>query len=143
MASQESIFPLRDDVERDPAGKTLPLADAGDIIGALTSQTARTLVAEVYEDPATASELATTADTSLQNAQYHLTRLQDVGLVEVVDTWYSSRGKAMAVYGPTNDPLVIVAGADVADAEPSAVNDPDDPPEEPTDDPPVPQLVSD
>lgn len=42
--------------------------------------------------------------------EYHLTRLQAVGLVEVVGTWYSKKGREMAVYGAKNDPMVIFAG---------------------------------
>ena len=30
--------------------------------------------------------------------------------MDVVDTWYSSRGNEMKVYAPTNEPLVLVAG---------------------------------
>ncbi|WP_255150184.1 ArsR/SmtB family transcription factor [Halorarius halobius] len=110
MASPRSIFPVREDVDQEVSSQTMSLADAGDVVEALTSETARMLVDRVYEEPATASDLAAAVDTSLQNAQYHLSRLQEVGVIEVVDTWYSSRGRDMDVYGPSNEPLLIVAG---------------------------------
>lgn len=88
----------------------MSLAEAGDVVEALGSRTARELVAEVYSEPATTSDLAAAVDTSIQNAQYHLDRLQRAGVIEVVDTWYSSRGSDMDVYAPSNEPLVIVAG---------------------------------
>ncbi|MFB6205714.1 MAG: ArsR/SmtB family transcription factor [Haloglomus sp.] len=109
MASQ-SAFPLCEEVDREVSSETVGLEEAGDVVNALTSATARALVEQVYAEPATASELADAADTTLQNAQYHLDRLREAGVVEVVDTWYSERGNHMDVYGPTSEPLVIVAG---------------------------------
>jgi DNA-binding transcriptional ArsR family regulator len=105
-----SAFPVREEVECEPSSEAVALDDAGDVVSALTSETARKLVDHVYTEPATASELADAIDTSLQNAQYHLNQLEDAGVVEVVGTWYSKRGTDMDVYGPTNEPLVIVAG---------------------------------
>lgn len=105
-----SAFPVREEVEREPSSEAVALDDAGDVVSALTSETARKLVNRVYDDPATASDLADAVDTSLQNAQYHLDQLEAAGVVEVVGTWYSKRGTDMDVYGPTNEPLVIVAG---------------------------------
>lgn len=110
MASQRSIYPVRDEIEANSSPATVALEDADDVIDALTSETARTLVEHLYEEPATASDLATTVGTSIQNAQYHLERLQAAGVVEVIDTWYSERGTEMDVYGPKNDPLVVFAG---------------------------------
>ncbi|WP_254840162.1 ArsR/SmtB family transcription factor [Natronomonas marina] len=110
MASQRSIFPVRDEVDREVPSRTLSLAEAGDVVEALTSEVARKLVDRVHEEPGTASDLAAAVDTSLQNAQYHLNSLQGAGVVEVVDTWYSERGKEMNVYAPTTAPLLIVAG---------------------------------
>lgn len=109
MAS-ESVFPVREEVEREVSSAAVSLDDAGDVVSALTSETARRLVALVYDDPATASDLADAVDTSLQNVQYHLDRLVEAGVVEVVATWYSERGGDMDVYGASNEPLVIVAG---------------------------------
>jgi len=95
----------------------LALPEAGEMIAALTADTARALLARTQEEPATASDLADAVGTSLQNTQYHLERLREAGLVEVVDTWYSERGTEMSVYAAANDPLVIVAGAPGAGAD--------------------------
>lgn len=125
MTTNGSILPIRQPVEVDATAKTLDLTDAGAVLDALKATTARTLLAGVYDDPATASELADRAGTSIQNAQYHLNRLSDAGVVEVVDTWHSTKGREMDVYGPASDPLVIVLGDDVEqDPSPSAADAP-------------------
>jgi len=84
--------------------------DADDVISALSSETARKLLAELHEEPAPPSKLADRVDTSLQNAQYHLEKLQTAGAVSVVDTAYSAKGREMDVYAPADEPLVIFAG---------------------------------
>src|SRR6056297_865579 len=84
--------------------------DADDLLGALSSDTARELLASLHEDPATASALAETIDTSLQNAQYHLGKLEEADVVQVVDTVYSEKGREMKVYAPADQPLVVFAG---------------------------------
>ncbi|WP_152040938.1 ArsR/SmtB family transcription factor [Salinigranum salinum] len=84
--------------------------DADDLIGALSSGTARRILSTLHEEPASASEVADRVDTSLQNVQYHLGRMDGAGLVEVVDTVYSEKGREMKLYAPTDRPLVVVAG---------------------------------
>lgn len=84
--------------------------DANEVLGALSSDTAREILSTLYDEPTTASELADAVDTSIQNARYHLEKLQEAELIEQVDTWYSSRGTEMTVYAPTNEPLVLAAG---------------------------------
>ena len=83
---------------------------ADDLIAAMSSATARRLLAALHEEPAAPSELAERVDTSLQNTQYHLGKLETAGAVEVVDTVYSEKGREMKLYGPTDRPLVVVAG---------------------------------
>ncbi|PSP54651.1 ArsR family transcriptional regulator [Halobacteriales archaeon QS_1_67_19] len=86
--------------------------DADDLLGALSSDTARELLAALHDDPATPSELADEVDTSLQNAQYHLDKLEDANVIDVVDTVYSEKGREMNVYAPTDQPLVVFAGSE-------------------------------
>nr|WP_264475564.1 helix-turn-helix domain-containing protein [Halorubellus salinus] len=96
---------------------------SGDVFSALTSETARSLLAELHRRPATQSELAERVDTSLQNANYHLKRLTEADLVAVVDELYSQKGVEMSVYGPVHESLVLVASAaDDLDAVRQAVN---------------------
>lgn len=71
----------------------------GDVLGALSCETARAIHQSVIEEPRTASEIADQVDTSVQNASYHLTNLADSGLVEVCDTpVYSKKGCEMTLY---------------------------------------------
>ena len=101
--------------EADPRVVGLDDDEAGEVLAALSSETARRLLAELHDDPDSASGVADRADTSLQNAQYHLGRMRDAGLVEVVDTIYSEKGREMKVYAPADRPLVMFAGADATD----------------------------
>ncbi|USZ69698.1 helix-turn-helix domain-containing protein (plasmid) [Halorussus salilacus] len=86
--------------------------DAADLLAALQSETARDILGALYDDPATPSALAEAADTSIQNVRYHLEKLTDADLVEVVDTVYSEKGREMNVYAPSAKPLVVFAGND-------------------------------
>jgi DNA-binding transcriptional ArsR family regulator len=80
------------------------------VLAALSSATARELLAVLHEDPAPPSRLAEQVDTSLQNVQYHIEKLQDAELIEPRGTQYSEKGREMTVYGPTDAPLVLFAG---------------------------------
>ena len=108
------LLPLRSETRPRPGdgASVLSIGDdhAGDVVEAIAAETTREVLATVYEEPATASEVADRVGTSLQNVSYHLEKLQDVGLVEVGDTWYSAQGNEMKVYAPTNESVVLFAG---------------------------------
>jgi DNA-binding transcriptional ArsR family regulator len=87
--------------------------ETDDVLDALSSDTSRALFRELFEEPAPPSEIADRVDTSVQNVNYHLTNLQEAGLVEAVDTRYSEKGNEMTVYGPATDPLVFVGNRDL------------------------------
>jgi len=111
-----TIFPLREKVSldetREPRLVDLDDEVADEVFQALSSGTTRDIFASLHETPQTASDLADVTDTSVQNTQYHLQKLVDADLVEVVDTWYSERGTEMKVYAPTDESLVLFAGND-------------------------------
>lgn len=110
-----SIFPLRESVsleKREPRLVELDEDTADEVFEALSSGTTRQIFLELHEAPQTTSDLADAVDTSVQNAQYHLEKLQDVELVEIVDTWYSERGSEMKVFAPKDESLVLFAGRD-------------------------------
>lgn len=109
------LLPFRPDPKTSREPRLVDIDDeetADKVFAALSSDTARHILSELYKGPATASDLAEAVDTSLQNARYHLEKLQSAGLIEAVDTWYSSRGTEMTVYAPASDPLVVTAGAE-------------------------------
>jgi DNA-binding transcriptional ArsR family regulator len=99
------------DAEVDAGPRVIGLEDddADELLSALSSSTARRILATLHESPANAAALADDVDTSLQNVQYHLGRLADAGAVEVVDSVYSEKGREMKVYAPSDRPLVVVA----------------------------------
>jgi DNA-binding transcriptional ArsR family regulator len=109
-----SLLPSKPDAspseDADPRVIGVDSEDADEVLSALSSETARNILAEVHDDPAPPSELAERVDTSLQNAQYHLEKLEDAGAVEVVDTAYSEKGREMDVYAAADQPLIIFAG---------------------------------
>jgi DNA-binding transcriptional ArsR family regulator len=98
--------------DAEPRVVGLESDDADDLLAALSSTTARELFAELNEEPNTPSALADQVDTTLQNAQYHLEKLEDADLIEVVDTAYSEKGREMDVYAPQDKPLVVFAGSE-------------------------------
>lgn len=98
------------DEDRDPRVVGVDSEDADALVAALSSQTGRDILAALYEEPATPATIADRVDTSLQNVQYHLEKLENGNLVEVADTAYSSKGREMKVYAPTAEPLVLFAG---------------------------------
>lgn len=96
--------------ETDPRVIGLDSEAADELLDAISAGTARKLLAALHEEPATASEVADAADTSLQNAQYHLGKLEDAGIIEIADTCYSEKGREMKVFAPADRPLVVFAG---------------------------------
>ena len=111
-----SIFPLRENVtfddEREPRLVDLDEETADEVFTALSSGTTRTIFLELHKAPQTASDLSDVTETSVQNVQYHLEKLLDADLIEVVDIWYSERGSEMKVYAPQDESLVLFAGRD-------------------------------
>lgn len=110
-----SIFPLRQQVslgEREPRLVDLDDERADEVFEALSAGTTRDIFRELHREPQTASDLADATGTSVQNVQYHVGKLTDADLVEVVDTWYSERGSEMNVYAPRDESLVLFAGQD-------------------------------
>jgi DNA-binding transcriptional ArsR family regulator len=106
------LLPSSPDVSGDASPRVVGLdsEEADALVSALTSETARDILSALHDEPASPKELADRVDTSLQNAQYHLGRLEDAGAIEVAGTAYSEKGREMDVFAPADSPLVIVAG---------------------------------
>lgn len=107
-----ALLPHRPAVERDTESQVVSLSDTDSdaVFTVLSSDAARSVLQELYCAPATQSELADRVDTSIQNVSYHLGNLVDAGLVDIVDQWYSEKGREMDVYAPSGSPLVLVVG---------------------------------
>ncbi|WP_339102318.1 helix-turn-helix domain-containing protein [Haloterrigena salinisoli] len=111
------LFPFRSEPaenEGRPRIVGLEGEDADAVFSALSSTTARRIYARLDEDPGTPSDVAEAIDSSIQNVRYHLENLEEAGLVEVVDTWYSSRGNEMSVYATTDGPLIVTSDESTA-----------------------------
>ena len=107
-----ALLPHKPPVERDTESQVVSLSDADSdaVFGVLSSEAARSVLRELYRGPATQSELADRVGTSIQNVSYHLENLVDADLVDIVDQWYSEKGREMDVYAPSGSPLVLVVG---------------------------------
>ena len=105
--SVQDLLPEQSPTGPDREHQTIDIAEDGALLEALSTETARRIVAGLEESPKPASEIAAETDTSLQNVGYHLDRLEDVGLVEVAGKRYSSKAKQMDVYVPTSTSLVV------------------------------------
>lgn len=108
------LFPFTKEVtdDRDDV-KLIDMSeqDASDVFSALASKTARRIFIQLDTSPGTASDVAERVDTSVQNVLYHLMCLKEADLIQIVDTWYSSRGVEMKVYAPAYESLVMIAGS--------------------------------
>jgi DNA-binding transcriptional ArsR family regulator len=98
--------------EQDGEPRTLWLNsdDTGELLSSLSSETSRAILTEIHDEPKTASEVASSVDTSLQNARHHLSNLEQAGAIRVADTRYSKKGREMSVYAPSEEPLVVFVG---------------------------------
>lgn len=112
LLPSESNAVSADEAEEDGGTRLLWIDDdeAETLIGSLSSDTARSVLTALHEEPRTASELAEEVDTSLQNVRHHLNNLVDADLVEATETRYSVKGREMKVYAPVNESLVVCVG---------------------------------
>lgn len=109
-STMSTAFPLHTPVNHTPRKRTNIVVNGcepSNPLQTLSSETAQRILKTLSEEPGTVSDIAETVETSLQNVQYHLTRLSEAGLVEAVDTWYSEKGREMTVYALTAEELVI------------------------------------
>lgn len=98
--------------EADPRVIDFTDAEVDDLFSALSSATAREILQQLRDAPAHPAALAEDTDTSVQNVHYHLSKLTDAGVVTVVDTTYSEKGREMNIYAPASEPLVLVSGSE-------------------------------
>lgn len=107
MTTDTGLLPSRPRPEYETTPVIIPIRRSGAVFDALSSQTARTILTLLTEEPMTVSDIAETAGTSIQNAMYHINNLQDARVVEGVDTWYSEKGRNMTVYAASCERIVL------------------------------------
>lgn len=108
--SVNELLPEQPVMESSCERRTVDVAEDGDVLEALSAPTARRIATALHESHGTASAIADRTGISLQTVSYHLSRLQDVGLIEVVGTRYSSKAQEMDVYAPSSAPIVLEFG---------------------------------
>jgi DNA-binding transcriptional ArsR family regulator len=92
-------------VER--SSQTIEVSGDSDVLDVLATETSRRVLLALADSSEAASDIANALDVSLQNVCYHLERIQDAGLIEVVGTRYSSKGREMQIYGLVTNPIVV------------------------------------
>ncbi|MFC7059339.1 ArsR/SmtB family transcription factor [Halovenus salina] len=95
----------------DPAVFYIDDERTAEMISTLSGETALTIFRMLDDDALTASEIADDLDLSVQNTTYHLENLQDAGLVEVIDTCYSEKGREMEIFTAAREPKILVLGS--------------------------------
>lgn len=107
------LLPWRAEVESAPGdARVLDIdgAEADQAFEALSSETARRILAVIYDQPSTPTEVQAEVGTSLQNVHYHLKKLTAADLIEPAGVGYSEKGNEMTVYAPRNEAVVLFAG---------------------------------
>ncbi|HRR88695.1 MAG TPA: helix-turn-helix domain-containing protein, partial [Methanoculleus sp.] len=77
------------------------------IARAMASQTANAIIQEFRSGPMTSSEVARKMKIPITTAAYHIDNLLEAGLLEVVNTRWSEKGREVKVYGLTDQVLII------------------------------------
>jgi DNA-binding transcriptional ArsR family regulator len=107
------LLPRRAETEESPdAPRVMDLdgEEAAATFDALGSETARQIMAVVYEQPRTPVEVREEVGTSLQNVHYHLDKLEAADLIKPAGVGYSEKGNEMTVYAPASEAVVLFAG---------------------------------
>lgn len=99
-------------IDRDEDPRLLCLDDehTEKVLRRLSSETSQAVFRAVNHEPLSAQDVAEELDMSIQNAMYHLENLEEVGLITVLDTHYSERGREIEIYGPIEQPLLLFLG---------------------------------
>ncbi|XGI83948.1 ArsR/SmtB family transcription factor [Halorutilales archaeon Cl-col2-1] len=118
----ESETELSSEQDGEPRVMGVDSDDADTLINALSSETSREILAEIHDSPSTPSEIAAETDTTVQNARYHLGKLEDADLIRVADTKYSEKGREMSIYAPSEEPLLVFVGRE-EDSSTSGIKD--------------------
>ncbi|ABN57441.1 MULTISPECIES: ArsR/SmtB family transcription factor [Methanoculleus] len=81
------------------------------IARAMASQTANAIIQAFGGGPLTSSEVARRMKIPITTASYHIENLLDAGLLEVMETRWSEKGREVKVYGLANQVLIIASPA--------------------------------
>ncbi len=77
------------------------------IARAMASRTANAVIQAFGGGPLTSSEIARQMGIPITTASYHIENLLDAGLIEVMETRWSEKGREVKVYGLANQVLII------------------------------------
>jgi DNA-binding transcriptional ArsR family regulator len=107
------LLPFEPETTQRPGDpQVLDLGDeaTAEALSALSSETAREILAAVYEEPQTPPDIRDEVGTSLQNVHYHIEKLEEADLIQPAGSGYSEKGTEMTVYAPKSEAVVLFAG---------------------------------
>ena len=81
------------------------------IARAMASQTANAVIQAFGGGPLTSSEVSRAMGIPITTASYHIDNLLDAGVLEVMETRWSEKGREVKVYGLANQVLIIAPPA--------------------------------
>jgi len=74
----------------------------------LTNNSSREIMQLLYNEELSANQIAQKTDISLQLVKYHLTKLQDLGIVKILKIEKNSKSQDMKIYSATKSSIIIV-----------------------------------
>ncbi|QYZ78314.1 ArsR family transcriptional regulator [Methanofollis formosanus] len=77
------------------------------IAKAMASQTANDILGALKDGPRSAAEIAERLSIPITTLKYHIENLADAGLIEIVKTRWSTKGREVKVYGLTERLLIV------------------------------------
>lgn len=98
------------DPDGDPRLLCIDDETTAEVLSVLSSDRSQAVFRRLHREPSTAKDIASDLGTSVQGVSYHLNNLEEVGLIDVVDTCYSEKGAEMDVYGPAGSPHLLFLG---------------------------------
>ena len=79
------------------------------IARAMASQTANAIIQAFGSGPLTSSEVARSMAIPITTATYHIDNLLNAGLIAVMETRWSEKGREVKVYGLANQVVIIAS----------------------------------
>ncbi|MBP2145582.1 DNA-binding transcriptional ArsR family regulator [Methanofollis sp. W23] len=77
------------------------------IAKAMASQTANDILGSLKDGPKSATEIAAALSIPITTLKYHVENLAEAGLIEIVKTKWSSKGREVKIYGLTERLLIV------------------------------------
>ncbi|WP_330633665.1 ArsR/SmtB family transcription factor [Halocatena halophila] len=106
----DGLLPMRSEVEPTTNQTLIIESDEQEKIKVLSSESTREVLESIQKAPKTPAEVRDELGNSLQNAHYHVGKLEGAGLIEAAGTAYSENGVEMDIYRAKADCIQVKVG---------------------------------